>query len=515
MIRPVILILLRFAYPIAYFYACYRNANRFWLPDSKKYHWMTEEAYKPKLDPYNAVVCFLFIFVLAMNPFYHDSLPLYRSGALVGLLNFSLLLCCYYPLLLLTLPLLRRWFTAETCASLWSLPLFLALPVACGDSSLPDHPWLVLRVSRQLPAFLFQVWAAGFLGIMGWRLLSHLLYRRRLLASAEEAPAWAQKLQYDAACAMGVDRKVPLLISPAAEGPLSIGVLKRKLRIVLPPRDYSEEALRLILRHEMIHLVRGDNRTKLFMMVLRALFWFLPPVWLGLRQAAEDVELNCDELAAAPLTETERQQYAGLLLEKAPPATGFTTCLSASAQGLRYRMSRILHPKERRKGYLLVIVLIILFLGSYGRISPAFQAGSIRDAVFQGENYVILRGSIAEDCAQSDDYDELLKRDCLDQEALKEYLESLTLYAPSQAYPCKDRVSSPDLSFELRSESDYRMLCCFRGDRLYVTCYNWVGGEFSYISMYYLSQTPDYAYLRSLMGEPQRLSELGLRAQLP
>ena len=128
---------------------------------------------------------------------------------------------------------------------------------------------------------------------------------------------------------------------------------------------------------------------------------------------------------------------------------------------------------------------------------------------------MILRGSIAEDCAQSDDYDELLKRDCLDQEALKEYLESLTLYAPSQAYPCKDRVSSPDLSFELRSESDYHMLCCFRGDHLYVTCYNWVGGEFSYISMYYLSQTPDYAYLRSLMGEPQRLSELGLRAQLP
>ena len=509
MIRPVILILLRFAYPIAYFYACYRNANRFWLPDSKKYHWMTEEAYKPKLDPYNAVVCFLFIFVLAMNPFYHDSLPLYRSGALVGLLNFSLLLCCYYPLLLLTLPLLRRWFTAETCASLWSLPLFLALPVVCGDSSLPDHPWLVLRVSRQLPAFLFLVWAAGFLGIMGWRLLSHLLYRRRLLASAEEAPTWAQKLQYDAACAMGVDRKVPLLISPAAEGPLSIGVLKRKLRIVLPPRDYSEEALRLILRHEMIHLVRGDNRTKLFMTVLRALFWFLPPVWLGLRQAAEDVELNCDELAAAPLTETERQQYAGLLLEKAPPATGFTTCLSASAKGLRYRMSRILHPQKRFRGYVPIVLLAALFLGLYGRFCLAFPAGSIREAVLGNHNYQPEVASLAEDYTleqSSSFYRCYTWRECTEPEALMSYLDSFTLFQEQQGYENSiSRADPPDDLILVLMDLDGSALetdLQFRGDRLYVLTPGPRGMHYTY-TVYLLSEWPDYDYIRSLLGEPE------------
>ena len=509
MIRSVILILLRFAYPIAYFYACYRNANRFWLPDSKKYHWMTEEAYKPKLDPYIAVVCFLFIFVLAMNPFNYDSLPLYRSGALVGLLNFSLLLCCYYPLLLLTLPLLRRWFTAETCASLWSLPLFLALPVVCGDSSLPDHPWLVLRVSRQLPAFLALVWAIGFLCVMGWKLLSHFLYRRRLLESAEEAPAWARKLQYDTACAMGVDWRVPLLISPAAEGPLSIGVLKSKVRIVLPPRDYSEEALGLILRHEMIHLVHRDNRTKLFMTTLRALLWFLPPVWLGLRQASEDIELNCDELSTAPLTEPQRQQYAGLLLEKAPPVTGFTTCLSASAQGLRYRMHRILHPQKRRRGFVLIALLVVLFLGLYGRVCLAFPAGRLRETVLGNLNYQPTSAILAEDWIEEPKFHIYLDRatrDCPEPEALMDYLDSFSLSKAQLGYENTISNSDPpsDLSltlWEQDSSDPARVRLWFRGDRLYVVESG--AGEERWTAVYLLSETPDYDYIRSLLGEPE------------
>jgi hypothetical protein len=339
---------------------------------------------------------------------------------------------------------------------------------------------------------------------MSWWLLSHFLYRRRLLAPAEEAPTWMQKLQYETACEMGVERRIPLMISPWAEGPLSIGVLPGKIRIVLPPRDYDEASLRLILRHEMVHLIHRDNQTKLFMTVFRALFWFLPPVWLGLRQAAEDVELNCDELSAAPLTEEERQQYAGLLLEKTPPATGFTTCLSASARGLRYRMSRILHPKKRYKGYLLAIGLGVLFLLAYGRVCLACQKGSLRDTVFQGEDYTVKCGSFAEELALSDDYEAIPKRDCLDQAALTAYLDSLTLYAPSGAYPYKDSVS-PELCL---CTDRFPHILCLRGNRLYVGGYLY-GGEFWYSSVYYLSETPNYEYLRSLMGEPKELAASG------
>ena len=46
----------------------------------------------------------------------------------------------------------------------------------------------------------------------------------------------------------------------------------------------------------------------------------------------------------------KRKKYAGLLLKAAGEPIGFTTCLSASAQSLRYRMRSTLDEKKKRIG---------------------------------------------------------------------------------------------------------------------------------------------------------------------
>ena len=486
---------------------CFMEPNRSLLPESKKYHWATEEAYRPVLDPFAAVVFFLAVVPLLLFPVFHQNFPLYHSGVIVGALNFGLLICCYYPLLLLARPLLHKWFTTETCTVLWSLPLFLVVPVMCGDGALPNHPWVVLPVSRRLPGYLALVYASGFLGILGWSLMSHLRFRRRLLAPAEEAPSQVQKLQYDVACAMGVDRRIPVLLSPATEGPLSVGVLDRKIRIVLPPKEYHEQAISLILRHEMIHLIHRDNRAKLCMAVLRAVFWFLPPVWIGLRQAAEDIELRCDELAAATLTEPQRRQYAKLLLEKAPPVTGFSTCLSASARGLRYRITRVLHLKERRRGILPIVLVIILFLGLYGRFCLALPAGSIAE-VFMGEDDCKPVSAIL---AQDFEQDEFgfyyceTERECLDPELLKTYLGSFSLYEEQEGYNYIIRISDPPADLILyiwHPQADYYNTLYFRGDRLFVAG-GYIKRGYPQPKVFLLSEMPDYDYIRSLLEDPK------------
>ena len=89
-------------------------------------------------------------------------------------------------------------------------------------------------------------------------------------------------------------------------------------------------------------------------------------VWLGLQKASEDMELCCDELTTKGMQEARRRDYANLLLSGAGTAMGFTTCLSASASGLRYRMARILHPKKRRAGFLSVFLLSVFFFILFG-----------------------------------------------------------------------------------------------------------------------------------------------------
>ena len=77
------------------------------------------------------------------------------------------------------------------------------------------------------------------------------------------------------------------------------------------------------------------------------------------------MELSCDEMVLGRANEEVRHQYAELLLTTAASAPGLTTCLSASAEGLKYRLEQILQPQKKKRGILLVVlVLALLFFAS-------------------------------------------------------------------------------------------------------------------------------------------------------
>lgn len=382
----------------------------------------------------------LFLFVLVRAP------GALGDVAFLGV-RFFLSYAVYSLLLLLLLPLLRRFFAPACCSVLWTLPamayllgnylsiiLLFFLPSLSYPFSLKSV--VSLMIDKTLFLVLPAVWAAGFLGVWGWKIASHLRFRRRLLREAACVSLREQALYQDvragltgdvAAEAMGAatswmsmpyadgtellrdaslsaaqitrppigmsypipDRKrkrLPdedkVLCSPAASVPLTIGLFRRSTRIVLPTRDYTNDELRLIFRHELCHLLRGDNRVKLFLTLQTALGWFLPSMWLGMERSAQDAELACDELATAALPETGRRQYALLLLEGDGDDRGFTTCMSATASGLRYRLSRVLHPKQRRSGIVLICLAMALFFSSFGLVGFAVREDTIKQAVF-------------------------------------------------------------------------------------------------------------------------------------
>ena len=340
----------------------------------------------------------------------------------------------YSLLMLALLPRLRKRYTAQSCALLWVLPS-ASFVLSVRFFYVLQEAVVQIRLGRTLLTVLLAVWAAGFLAVLAWKLLSHWRFRRRLLKDA--VPACAREkalyhscratvagirnvrfLQVDyprgtellrdrdlmamqlteqpklqAAPAREVSREdnknrynVPdsdaLLRSPAADSPLAIGLFRRTIRVVLPMREYSDDELRLIFRHEICHLMRSDNSTKLLMAIQTAFGWFLPSMWLGMERSAQDAELACDELATAGLTEDERKQYAALLLTHSGAAAGFTTCLSASKEGLRYRLTRVLHPKQRRVGVVMLSLIVALFLSCFSLVGFAVEAGTMREAVF-------------------------------------------------------------------------------------------------------------------------------------
>lgn len=343
---------------------------------------------------------------------------------LCALMRVFLELGVYYVLLMAVMPWLRRWVSARVCAMLWLLPDWIYVFV--GRLNLPtDGKKLVLHAPGTLVYVLLAVWAVGAVGVMVWKIGSHLAFRRRILKNAvpvtdrqtlhvweiELERAWIRKCKWK------------LVRSEAVTTPLSIGLYNRTTRIVLPMREYTQEELSLILRHEIIHISRGDPEAKLFLTFCTAMCWFNPLMWAAMRKSADDFELSCDESVLLDEPQPVRRQYAELLLQTAGDERGFTTCLSATAGALRYRLKNIMKPEKKRTGAILIGLTLFVLAMCSGYVALAYDAQPGAAHIFGGQDLSTVtvrnvdpwndpRGSQAV---------------CLNEEALKAYLASLEL----------------------------------------------------------------------------------------
>lgn len=330
----------------------------------------------------------------------------------------------YYVLLLAMMPRLRRWVSARVCAMLWLLPDWLY--VFAGRPDRPtDGKMLVLHAPGVLVYVLLAIWAVGAVGVMVWKIGSHLAFRRRILKNAvpvtdrqtlhvweiELERAWIRKCKWK------------LVRSDAVTTPLSIGLYNRTTRIVLPMREYTQEELSLILRHEIIHISRGDPASKFFLTFCTAMCWFNPLMWAAMRKSADDFELSCDESVLLDEPQPVRRQYAELLLQTAGDERGFTTCLSATADALRYRLKAVMKPEKKRTGAILIGLTLFVLSMCSGYVALAYDAQPGAAHIFGGQDL----STVTVDSV--DPWNDPRGKDgvCLNEEALKAYLTSLEL----------------------------------------------------------------------------------------
>ncbi len=315
---------------------------------------------------------FLFLFVI-------------RFGVRIGLTRFAalaadviLLLSVYYILLMALLPLLRRWFSARACAVLWLAPAFLSWQANTLISTLPLPRRTLYVPHGALPA-IGAVWLAGFLSVGGYYLISHLRFRAWVRANTyvdidgETQTVWERERE-------ALDFRWPVrLLRGNVPAPFSMGRTNHSRCTVLPERSYTPEELTMIFRHELHHLQRCDVDTKVFLCLCNAFCWFNPLVWIATRKAAEDLERSCDEIVTEDMDEAGRGAYARLLLDAAAPGRGCTTCLSAAAGTLRYRLKSVTDRRRRMLGTALLMAVVFLCVMCFGLVSLSDARGSFAE----------------------------------------------------------------------------------------------------------------------------------------
>lgn len=296
-------------------------------------------------------------------------------------LDVMIVISVYFLLLIFLLPIFRRYFSARACATMWILPVFMFWQAHILIQNTPAPAFVIYIPSHILDA-LFLAWVIGFVVVFVGKFISHFIFRYRVMSASipvrdpETLALFDQELKQ-----LEYYRPVRLVKSAAVTVPLSMGTTKRTRVTVLPNREFTQQELQFIFRHEIHHIQRGDVSNKIFFAFCQALCWFNPLIWVATRKASDDLELSCDEIVLENMDEQQRRQYAELLLDTAGSSRGFTTCLSAAAETMRYRLKNVVTVRRRWPGTILLAIAMFLCVMSHGAIAVSSDRGTVAELI--------------------------------------------------------------------------------------------------------------------------------------
>ena len=221
-------------------------------------------------------------------------------------------------------------------------------------------PKAALSIDWKSPALWLSVWAIGAFVSMGITVFSYFNFSFSLKKKLMEPDSFTK-----AVYASIEGRKPDLYFSDSARTPMMLGVFKPK--IVLPMRDYNEELLLNILRHELTHYRRFDTLYKWVASAILSLHWFNPVAWVIRRELNRSCELSCDEMLLRSMNKDEKQSYGNSLLLMAAqsplPSAVVATSFATEKKNLKERLTQIMNYKKSGTRVLSAVLAITLLTG--------------------------------------------------------------------------------------------------------------------------------------------------------
>lgn len=146
-------------------------------------------------------------------------------------------------------------------------------------------------------AVALMIWALGVLALLARLGLDTLrvygITRRAKDCRSAEVCGLAERL----VGSLGIRRRVRVVVSDEVSVPVTWGTL---LPVVVLPESaatWTMERKRIVLLHELAHVVRWDYVILLMVEIVCAIYWFNPLVWIAARQGAVERERACDDQA--------------------------------------------------------------------------------------------------------------------------------------------------------------------------------------------------------------------------
>ena len=307
--------------------------------------------------------------------------------------------------LLLLLPLIHKKYTAKWRYWVWlvlavrllvpfspSLPrtpieitppsqnIVLSVPMQNAIAlPLTDHTAVAQAAVRTmtLNEILSIVWVLGIAVFLLYHLAGYFLFKRSVLRfstpmkDGRTVGVWNETREE-----MKTGQDIRLLSCKKVKSPMMTGFFHPML--LLPDFHYSEDDLKIILKHELIHYKRKDIWYKLVLICANAVHWFNPLVYLMTAMSNKDIEMACDSEVIRGSDTAFRKQYSETILSTIQKGNqrrlAFSTNFYGGKKTMKERFINIFDMSKKRKGIaaLCAISVIVVISGAaiaYGAVT--------------------------------------------------------------------------------------------------------------------------------------------------
>lgn len=217
---------------------------------------------------------------------------------------------------LIPLPFLKQWYRAairgvrregETVTARISLTL--------KNYAVHADERLYVNIYAKIQILVVTVWVLGVCILIARHLMRYARLNRRVAGFLEKnMPDRHREIVAEYRKEFGVKRPVGLYRCTDEEPTMTFGVLRP---VIVCNREPESREGRLLIRHEMVHIKRGDIFWDILLELVALLHWWNPIMWMLYRDFERVCECSCDETAMHGKSGEEVTEYLRLLVEEA------------------------------------------------------------------------------------------------------------------------------------------------------------------------------------------------------
>lgn len=241
------------------------------------------------------------------------------------------------------------------------------------------HPNMVFYI-------VMGVWILGILVQSLWALISQHRFRRYLMANGDYATDHERAIFSDVVKdVLKNDKNVVLRKTDVIIGTVVVGLIHKT--VLIPDETYTDDELKMIFRHECMHIKNKDLWIKLLVQIYCCVFWWNPFAYLLKADLDFSLEMRCDLRAVRYLTDAERLVYAETLVnhsqnekrQRIPFVVSAGFADSEKKDKLLMRIQKLLSdPPNKAKQIIanafVAVILLSIFAVSYVFIwQPSFN----------------------------------------------------------------------------------------------------------------------------------------------